>query len=221
MRVAVCFPSANPARAVTAVARWQFQGYEAHVWVEGDAFPDPGAAFLHRADSYPGYWRAVNFLAQRAVNDGADIVVVVGDDMDPDPTRKAEAIGVEYATRFPDGFGVMNPVGDHLDGTDRVCGCPWLGRGWVERAYRGRGSYWPGYGHFFGDTELQIIAQRHGVLWQRDDVAQFHHHWSRGEPIQPYQQAAIRTWWHADLELFTQRRDADFPDAEPALPRAL
>ncbi len=213
LRIVTCFPSANPARAATATERWHACGYEVNIWVEGDAFPDSGADYLYRASIYPGYWQACNYLAHHAIDGGADIVVVIGDDIDPDPIRTAAEIGADYLARFPAGVGIMNPIGDTLDGTDRVCGCPWLGRGWVRRSYLGKGPYWPGYGHFFGDTEMQILAQRMGILWQRQDVTQFHHHWSRGEPIQPYQQATIGKWWKDDLQMFTERRDAGFPES--------
>jgi hypothetical protein len=39
----------------------------------------------------------------------------------PDP-RPAQEIAEAFLARFPDGFGVLQPTGDTMDGTDRICG---------------------------------------------------------------------------------------------------
>lgn len=213
MRVVVCFPTVNLARAATATERWHARGYEVAVWIE-PAMVAPAADLVVQATTYPGYWCATNHLARRAYAAGADVVVCIGDDMDPDPAKTAAELGAEFLAHFPGGLGVMQPTGDKMDGVDRICGSPWFGRGWLERAYLGSGPLWPEYGHYFGDEELQAIAKRHGLLWQRPDVCQYHHHWlrSRGtEKPQPYQRANNTRWWAQDKAIFTRRKAAGFP----------
>lgn len=214
MRVVVAFPTINLDRARLAALRWRSRGYEVFVLVEAEFAEDVGADLVLRVDQYPGYWQACNHLAKRAVADGADVVVCIGDDMDPDPDKPAGQLGGEYLARFPDGFGIMQPIGDDMDGTDRICGSPWMGRGWVARAYLGAGPYWGEYGHYFGDTELQIVAQRLGVLWQRPDVTQYHHHWARGNPVLPYHRANHERWWVHDAAIFAHRQAHGFPLSE-------
>ncbi len=216
IRVVTVFPSCNPERAATARDRWRAKGYAVHVWVEESFLASFEADSLVRSATYPGYWCAVNHLAKAAVASGADIVVAIGDDMDPDP-RPAQDIGAEYLARFPDGFGVMQPTGDPLDGTDRICGSPWLGRGWVEEAYGGAGPLWSGYKQFYGDEELLNVATKLGVLWQRKDLTQYHHHWVGGR-VQPmhYQTRNSGLYWEHDQKMFFGRKKATWPGHERA-----
>ena len=217
MHVAVCFPSVNPARAATATERWHAKGYEVMVWLEGGT-PAPPADLVVSAKEYPGYWCATNYLARAAVARGADVVVAIGDDMDPDPVLTAQQIGGQVAGRFAGGPGCMQPTGDPMDGTTRICGSPWLTRAWVERAYRGAGPLWPEYRHYYGDEELLNVAKARGLLWQRPDLTHWHHHWCRSdsarEPMQPYQQANSRRWWKHDHAIFQRRKAAGFPCSE-------
>lgn len=215
MNIATVFPTCNTERATTARDRWRRQGYLVGVWVE-EKFVNFEADLMLRAESYPGYWQAANCLIRAAAAAGADIVVPIGDDMDPDPNLTAKEIGARYQQRFPDGFGVMQPTGDPLDGTDRICGSPWLGRGWIQRAYGGAGALWPEYGHFYGDEELQAVATRLGVLWQCKEITQYHHHWvGRRSDMQAYQKANSDRWWHHDAAIFNRRKAADFPCSTP------
>ena len=214
MQVVVCFPTVNAARGATATERWHARGYQVAVWVEGD-FAAPPADLVIRAKNYPGYWGATNYVARAAVASGADVVVCIGDDMDPDPTLLAEEIGRQFIDHFPGGLGVMQPTGDPMDGTTRICGSPWLGAAWVRQAYRGAGPLWPEYRHYYGDEELLNVAKRHKLLWQRPDITHWHHHWCRNdrarEPIQPYQKANSDRWWKHDQAIFVRRKAAAFP----------
>lgn len=208
--VAVCFPSCNPERARRAGERWSSRGYEVYIAAE-TGFPEVSGAVLVIKPRYSGYWAECNELVGLAALHGCDVFVLIGDDMDPDPTKTAAEIGAEYLQRFPDGYGVMQP----LDRPDRrfrgICGSPWFGRGWLERAYGGRGPTWAEYRQFFGDQELHRVAKREGVLWLRDDLYQEHHHWLWGaEPKTDYQQANDRHW-KADEALFHVRRQQGFP----------
>lgn len=218
MRVIYCIPTCNPERASTAVAQWHARGYEVFLAVERDGFDELGADLVQRSDSYPGYWVASNRLAKLAVAQGADIVVCGGDDMTPDPNLAAYEIGAQYLDRFPDGFGIMQPTGDPMahNCASRICGSPWMGRGWVERSYHGEGPFWGGYMQFFGDQELQHVAILLKCLWQRSDLTQWHDHWMRkGVAAKTDYQVANDRHWDPDKSLY-QRRFADgFPNHEP------
>jgi hypothetical protein len=188
-----------------------------HLAVEG-VFPDVGADLVQRSDSYPGYSVASNTLAVAAVAAGADVVVFGGDDMDPEPSLTAQEIAAQYLEHFGGSFGVMQPTGDRPEtfGTDRICGSPWLGRDWVLRAYGGLGAVWPGYHQFFMDEELQNVAKKLGVLWQRPDLTQEHHHWLRyGLSTKTAYQVSNDRWWTPDETMFKARKAAGFPGSDP------
>jgi hypothetical protein len=220
-RVFVCFPTCNPERAATARDRWRAQGYGVAIWVE-PSFPDPfDADLVVRRDQYPGYWVACNRLVRLALAAGADVVVCAGDDMDPDPSKRADVLGDEYLERFPDGYGVMQPTGDPMDlgAANRRCGSPWLGRGFILRAYSGAGPYHEGYRQFFGDEELFEVARAAGVLWQRPELTQLHHHWMRyGLETKTGYQVANDRWWAPDETLFRARKAAGFPGSTLVVP---
>jgi hypothetical protein len=78
----------------------------------------------------------------------------------------------------------MQPTGDPWRDTmgriiERIAGSPWLGRAFCERVNRGNGPWWPEYTHCFGDEELQCVATRLGIFWQRNDVTHHHDNWAR------------------------------------------
>ncbi len=125
-------------------------------------------------------------------------------------------------------FGVMQPTGDRWgehdkilgkEGAyiDRVCGSPWLGREFCRRMYQGQGPLFSGYFHMFEDEELQNVAQRLGVLWQRRDLIQLHRHYGReGKPRPAFLDvAAGRAHWKVSEDLFKIRQMAGFPGQEP------
>lgn len=167
---------------------------------------------------YRGYFLAVAELC-RAIGPAADIVVTGGDDMFPDPAAHANEVAKEFFQRFPDGFGIMQPTGDELGGNERYCGSPWMGRGWIERAYGGAGPFWHRYFQFFGDVELGEIARKLGVLWLRPDLAQYHEHWSRpGGPAKTdYQCRNEQQHFRRDERIYRGRLVRNFPGHE-ALP---
>ncbi len=133
----------------------------------------------------------------------------------------------------PSTFGVMQPTGDRwhegLGGftnapIDRVAGSPWIGREFARRMYGGKGPYFPGYKHMFVDEELQRVAEKYGVFWQRRDLTQRHNHWGRGATDKAVIEAKIPAhlvqWntpehWKESKALFESRKGAGFPGAEP------
>jgi len=129
-------------------------------------------------------------------------------------------------------FGVMQPTGDRYGSNerhlgelgsayiDRVCGSPWMGREFCRRMYGGRGPLFEGYFHMGEDEELQAIAQKLGVLWQRPDLTHFHNHWARArqdERDRPkfLERANSSVEWQKYKKLFAERQTAGFPGHEP------
>lgn len=177
-----------------------------------------------------------------------DWIVGGGDDTEPDMTRTAELIAAECFDRFecldlkvdPDGwtakdstFGVMQPTGDRWGADepwalarfpdapayiDRICGSPWIGREFARRMNGGKGPFWPEYPHMFADEELQEVAKRMGVLWQRRDLTHHHEHPRRdGSQATPdfAQEIYSAPHWEASKALFDSRQAAGFPGSEP------
>jgi hypothetical protein len=131
-------------------------------------------------------------------------------------------------------FGVMQPTGDRwgdhpalhagdLKGAyiDRVCGSPWMGREFCRRMYQGNGPLFSGYFHMFEDAELQAVAQRLGVLWQRPDLIHYHRHWMRachGDPSKMpefLRKVSGPQHWAEAEALFLNRQRESFPGYEP------
>ena len=108
---------------------------------------------------------------------------------------------------------------------DRVCGSPWMGREFCLRINQGRGPLWPEYFHMGEDEELQAVALKYGVLWQRPDLIHLHQHWGRalpGEVMAPrtrmpkfLEKANSGAEWDKYKRLFAQRSAAGFPGSEP------
>ncbi len=131
-------------------------------------------------------------------------------------------------------FGVMQPTG-HRWGEgqvgftnapiDRVAGSPWIGREFARRMYGGAGPYWHEYRHQFVDEELQNVAIKMGVFWQRPDLIHFHNHWAlprEGERMAPSErmpaflaEANSPEHWKKYKAIFEARKAAKFPGHEP------
>jgi len=137
---------------------------------------------------------------------------VIGDDIFPDPSRTAQEIGEEMVQRFPDLYGVMQPIGDVYGLTHKCAVSPWIGRRFIETAYGGEGPYWPGYYHYFADHELQLAAESLGAFHQREDLVQYHDHWQRKEGVRRpvYLQRAKREH-RKDQRLCKERKQEGFP----------
>lgn len=128
-------------------------------------------------------------------------------------------------------FGVMQPTGDRwgenavpgLQGAyiDRVCGSPWMGREFCRRMYQGNGPLFSGYRHMFEDEELQNVAQRLGVLWQRPDLTHHHRHWGRKRGATEkdcpdfLREVNSGKHWAESKALFEMRKAGGFPGHEP------
>lgn len=232
MSVYLCIPSARPVdEAEACLQKWRDRGYKLAIFREMDRGPVK-ADLLVNTLPYRGYAAAVNLLAKLVLDDDSECnwIVAAGDDTDPDPTHEPEDIALECSEYFS--FGVMQPTGDPWsDGNgriiERIAGSPWLGREWCRRAYGGRGPLWPEYYHTHADEELQLVAKRLGVFWQRPDLIQMHHNWARGETVKDRVRAVQRgapeflkyahsqEQWDKYQALFNARKAAGFPGSDP------
>lgn len=214
----VVFPTCNADRCSKFVPYWRGMGYKVAIQIENVLdLPSFACDHGHIQPTYDGYWRAVNRLAVTVVEQyKANVVVCAADDMLPDPKHTADDIAQRYLKHFPDGYGILQPTGDTLKGTDCICGSPWMGRGWVLNAYEGCGPYHAGYGHFFADEELLHVARAQGCLVQDSELTQQHHHWSNDRSPYfgaktEYQTRNSSRWWDADKAIYERRKADGFP----------
>lgn len=240
----LCIPSKRPPGEAEKVLKvWREQGYKIALWRDDMSFPF-GIVDYIQAGAYAGYAASVNSLAAEVlrVDTGCDWIVAAGDDTLPDPNKSADEIARECSEYFarrnerkfdfnPHTFGVMQPTGDRDFGDaqgpyiDRVAGSPWLGREFCLRINQGKGPLWPGYFHMGVDEELQAVAIKYGVFWQRPDLTHFHQHWGRPRPGERMGQASRRPAfldransakeWSAYKKLLKERQEAGFPGSEP------
>lgn len=107
---------------------------------------------------------------------------------------------------------------------DRVAGSPWMGREFCLRVNQGRGPLWPEYFHMGCDEELQAVATRLEVFWQRPDLTHLHKHWGRGLDGKLVDSSTMPEFlkransieeWNQYKKLFAEREAAGFPGSEP------
>lgn len=242
MSVWLCIPSAREAKyALTCVIAWQLRGYRvALLRTQPDPVDCPIAADYEIIAPYQGYAAACNRIIKEIMerDPDAEWFVTGGDDTFPDQWKTASEIAAECRAYFGaqllgfglNTFGVMQPTGDRWGQNeigpwprgsayiDRVCGSPWLGREFCQRAYGGRGPYWEEYQHMFLDEELQNVALKLGILWQRPDLTHFHAHWGRdgNAAAMPSFLAPVNTQehWTKSKAIFERRRAGGFPGHE-------
>ena len=228
-------PSARPvAEVAELVEKWSSLGYGVALWRD-EPEPLAGLADIVLSGQYPGYAQAVNALIREvARHPEAEWFIAGGDDTLPDPDHAAEEIAAQCCEHFAGAFGVMQPTGDRWGANepwaraafpdapayiDRICGSPWIGREFARRMNQGAGPFHPGYHHMFADEELQCVAQRLGVLWQRPDLTHLHYHPMREGPMETQadwqREIYSSAHWQEAKTLFESRKAAGFPGAEP------
>ena len=229
MNIWYCIPSKRVAdEAQNCITAWRTCGYRTAVWRDaGDEHVD---ADLILSAEYGGYAQATNALISEACERGADICIIGGDDVYPDPSHDPQQVGAEFVMHFNGTFGVMQPTGDRWGEdrsqpnfcgsayVDRVCCSAWLGREFCQTTYGGNGPLYHGYHHMFVDEELQEVAIKLGVLWQRRDLTQYHRHWGRTGRTMPGFLAVANSahHWQRYANLFAMRKAAGFPGHEVA-----
>jgi len=208
----VVWPSPNLERSRRMVEVWREFGARVAVLLNPPhKHTDlPEADMVIVQEGWSGFPVAANLLCHEVPG---DIVVVVGDDIYPDPSWTAQGVGQEMLQRFPGLEGVMQPIGDEYGWTHKCAGSPWIGRGFIEKAYGGvAGPFWPGYFHYFCDQELQEYATSLGVFQQRPDLTQFHDHWQRKKDgKRPKYLRKAKQHWAKDRALFNARKREKWP----------
>lgn len=208
-------PSASVERCRANLPAWRERGYRVAVLQNHERGDIPADLIVWR-DVYPGWAGSVNELCRTVVPNDAAVVVTGGDDMLPDPNHTASELLSQYLERYPSGFGIMQPTADAFMNTSEYCGSPWIGRGWIDHAYRGTGPMHDGYRHNWADHELHWVARGLGALWQRPDLCQHHAHFSRrGEQTPAYWSRHVAAHDEADVKRFIARRWLGFPGHEP------
>lgn len=220
MSVYYCIPSKKPtAAAQECVDKWRARGYRVALWRDsGDA---PVDCDLLLVGAYPGYAAAVNALCLEVLEGWPEVewLVTGGDDIEPDQYHSPEEIARECSEHFHGTFGVMQPTKDGR-GIETICGSPWMGAEFCRRMYGGNGPLFAGYHHNFVDNELQEVAVRMGVLWQRPDLCQKHNNWMWTTKVRPafLDKAYSQPEWDKAQGLFFSRRAQNFPGHEPLSP---
>jgi len=242
LSVWLAIPSKRPPEeAEKCLKEWRERGYKIAVYIDGES-PVPNCDYSVWDFKYPGYAIAVNRLCGHIldVDPQAEWIVAAGDDTLPDPNHSAEEIAEECRYHFEDfnggnardeTFGVMQPTGDRDFGDaqgpyiDRVAGSPWIGREFARRMYGGNGPYWPDYTHMGVDEEIQAVAIKYGVFWQRPDLIHYHDHWGRprkGEKMGMADRmpdflakANSPEEWKRYKAIYAARKAAGFPGSEP------
>jgi len=211
-------PSANSANAARCVPCWRDMGYRVAILQDREPIDAPCDAKVVRG-SYPGWAASINSLYREVVPDDCPVVVGGGDDLYPDPGLRAAEIAGQFLERFPDTFGVMQPIGDRFEATESICGSPWLGREWMRRMYQGRGGLCEQYAQQYADEELYWVARCSGVLETRENLTQRHEHFRRrGEAAPAYWVDSAAANEARDCQTFIERADAGFPGAAPDMP---
>jgi hypothetical protein len=223
------------AEAKACFGAWRARGYRIALLRQGDPVE---ADLLIPTGSYLGWARSINILTREVLRRDPSCMWCVGggDDTFPDESKTAEQIESDCLAHFMRGrkvglgdcsfawvdetLGVMQPIGDLQawpgSRIDRFAGSPWMGRAWCERSYLGDGPMPSHYHHNFGDEELQEVAIKYGVFWQREDLTHRHEHALRHGTTWPAHLQAINApeAWKQARDLFNERKRLGFPGSE-------
>lgn len=218
MSVWLTIPSARPvAEAQLCINSWRELGYNVALIRQGD--PLEGCDIQISTHTYMGYPKSINLLSKLVLahDDGAEWMVIGGDDYYPDPRLKACNIAHMCNVRFKDTYGVMQPTGDREHGgvIDTAAASAWIGRDWCRRAYGGRGPLPSCYYHYYTDTELQEVAILQDVFHQDQSIFQEHRHWTREFKPAPSFMAEAISMTKDDRDVFHSRRITGFPGHGP------
>ena len=205
------WPTVSVKRSRSLIGKWQDMGYDVAVLVNP---PLQHTDFLEAdwvivQQEWKGFPTAANILCREVPG---DVVVVVGDDVYPEPKKTTQEIGQDFLQRFPDLLGVMQPTGDIYGCINQCAVSPWIGRKFIQEAYGGKGPYWEEYFHYFSDQELQKYAIKMKAFQQRPDLSQYHDHWGRQIDVKrPKHLHKAKQMWQKDKTLFEHRKAAGFP----------
>jgi hypothetical protein len=200
-----------PTLCSDTVARWRALGYKSLVLQIGGQ-GDCGCDVTSTCERDPGTPAAWNYLTDQLLPRSADLVVLASDTTLPDPTCSATDMADAFFERFPDGVGIMQASDDRVEHDQpRRCVSPYMGRGWIERAYGGYGAIYPKYANFYADFELYWVARSLGALWERPELRQRLNTFAAA-PVTH----AFDRWLDGDFALLQQRVRMGFPGCQPA-----
>ena len=209
MRVLVAWPTVDVKEANITAARWKNQGYDTALFIE-HSIEQPSNIDHYIIGDWKGFPSAANKLCQAYV-DLYDIIIISGNDLYPDTKLTAQEIGNQFMDHFHGTNGIMHPVGDKYGLIMEAAVCPWIGADYIKSVYGGRGPYYEGYYHYFCDGELQDVATLNNTFWQRDDLIQYHAHWSRMHEKRPAHLMPALTNHADDQATYHARKEAGFP----------
>jgi hypothetical protein len=199
----------NACMAAHSDAEWFVTGGD-------DYYPDPTKTAAEIAAECGEYFHTLETLKGRRSTPTFGVMQPTGDRWGE--ARCLKCMGVSSMSILCDACG-----GTGRQATiDRIAGSPWMGREFCRRMYHGSGPMYNGYYHNFADEELQNVAQKLGVFWQRRDLLQEHRHWAR--PRGDWRDAP--EWakkindprlsdWDRSKALFAARKAGGFPGHEP------
>jgi hypothetical protein len=183
----LALPSANIEMAKKTFPVWRKKGYKIAAIVPDNCVSEyENIVDVLITESsiggYQGWAKSVNYLNKLLFD--KDIIIAAGDDMYPDPNYEAHELHIQFTRHFGGTFGVMQPYGDKFgsmacETCEQICGSAWLGMEFRNKINKGKGPLWEEYWHMYADTELYQVALKHGNLWIRDDLSQYHAHRSR------------------------------------------
>lgn len=244
MSVWLAIPSCRPlAECGPRFERWRAQGYKIALLRQGESAVRFCDVEFHAVE-YFGWANSINVLSKYILSTkpAAQWIAAGGDDTLPDPNHAAAEIAQQCSVHFGsmapghNTFGVMQPTGDRWLDTpesraqfgenrgaviDRIAGSPWMGREWCERAYGGRGPMFAEYHHCWADEELQLVAERLGVFWQRRDLCHHHDQWLREnqditpDRVIPQSHFVASASYDRERPLFEERKRLGFPGSDP------
>lgn len=208
----LCMPVVNEEICLRNIPQWKAKGYKIALLQDRVRFDVPDADLIVRPwENYAGYAASANFLVKHCTPIDCGLYVFAGEDMLPDPNHTALQVSDIYFTRFPEGTGVMQPTGDDLTGTDKICGSPFVGSRFARTWNHGLGTFWPGYNHYFADEELHTVTKEHDLLWNNPQLTHYHDHWTRPHNERPEHHAPLQAQWDHDKALFCFRSSKGFP----------
>jgi hypothetical protein len=208
----VCFPTISLKAANECVGAWKNAGFMPLLMlnqIPGAKYPD-GCGIIKK-EMYEGYARECNLLCKILFEDArADVVVCAGDSIYPDPNVDAYAAGALFATKFPGGVGVMQPVYDKFEGSAGNCWSPWIGRNFWKEFYGGHGPFFFEYFQFAMGRELHDVAAKEGVYYETDAIHQHRRDIARSKEVEFYKANNRDSYWDKDNALYRERKAFGF-----------
>lgn len=164
----VWFATASRDREATSecLAMWRMHGYRTAALFTYGMETVTDADLIFFTGEYASTYAALNVAARLLVeNHDAHIVIAGQPTSRPDVTVDPVVVAANAFNRYSDGCFVVRAASP---------GPLWLGRGWIEQAYKGTGPFWTGYKNAWAETETTMVAARLDRMIDRPDIRQTH-----------------------------------------------